>query len=293
VSHHPPISACHAENENFVFWQETRLKTKFNGNSIDIDTNSKTHIYFPKSRDHFVYTNPLTRVNNLIIGRLWMDHFGAMPITNLRTGDTCVLNYEQCGWLSKRRYEVAGNVKDSTGKACLTVSGKWSEDMNVTWLYGQGKHAQDTCITVWRRPEIIPLKYKFTDYTMKLNELTPKYKAILPSTDSRLRPDRLALERCDMSEAAILKSRLEDKQRVDKECRSVKEETWTPTWFKEIPDENGEGNIWVYCGDYWDQRQKKMDLVNGEMTEEKRAELHSLLNNPKITNMVCDFRCTN
>lgn len=21
VSHHPPVSACHAESENFIFWQ--------------------------------------------------------------------------------------------------------------------------------------------------------------------------------------------------------------------------------------------------------------------------------
>ena len=36
VSHHPPISACHAESKNFVFWQFVRFKNKFWGKSFEI-----------------------------------------------------------------------------------------------------------------------------------------------------------------------------------------------------------------------------------------------------------------
>ncbi|XP_041520407.1 oxysterol-binding protein-related protein 7 isoform X3 [Microtus oregoni] len=34
VSHHPPISACHAESENFIFWQDMKWKNKFWGKSL-------------------------------------------------------------------------------------------------------------------------------------------------------------------------------------------------------------------------------------------------------------------
>jgi len=55
VSHHPPISAGQAESEKFVWWQESKVKTKFNGNSVDLDTQGKTHIYFPRTKDHFLF----------------------------------------------------------------------------------------------------------------------------------------------------------------------------------------------------------------------------------------------
>ena len=31
VSHHPPISAFHAESKHWIFWQEYKLDTKFRG----------------------------------------------------------------------------------------------------------------------------------------------------------------------------------------------------------------------------------------------------------------------
>jgi oxysterol-binding protein-related protein 3/6/7 len=34
VSHHPPIMACHAESENYVFYQQSHVKTKFWGKSM-------------------------------------------------------------------------------------------------------------------------------------------------------------------------------------------------------------------------------------------------------------------
>lgn len=36
VSHHPPISAGHAENEHFIYDITSKVKTKFFGNSLDV-----------------------------------------------------------------------------------------------------------------------------------------------------------------------------------------------------------------------------------------------------------------
>lgn len=36
VSHHPPMSAGHAENEHFTYDVTSKLKTKFLGNSVDV-----------------------------------------------------------------------------------------------------------------------------------------------------------------------------------------------------------------------------------------------------------------
>jgi len=36
VSHHPPISTAHAENEHFTYDITSKVKTRFMGNSLDI-----------------------------------------------------------------------------------------------------------------------------------------------------------------------------------------------------------------------------------------------------------------
>ena len=41
---------------------------------------------------------PLTKVNNLIFGRTWVDTPGEMVMTNLTTGDKVVLYFQPCGW---------------------------------------------------------------------------------------------------------------------------------------------------------------------------------------------------
>jgi hypothetical protein len=41
---------------------------------------------------------PLTKVNNLIFGRTWVDSPGEMVMTNLTTGDKVVLYFQPCGW---------------------------------------------------------------------------------------------------------------------------------------------------------------------------------------------------
>jgi len=284
VSHHPPISASHAESPNYVFWQDSRPTTKFLGNYIDLSPGSRTHVYFPKTRDHFVYSVlPTTRVNNLIIGSIWIDHFGTLVINNLKNGESCSLTFEKCGWLGSGRHAVNGYVKDASGNNALSITGKWSDSISVKWLYESGKEPKDTTKVLWKRPSNNSLgKHKFTEFCFKLNEASAQYTKVLPPTDSRLRPDRKGLEVADIGEAAMAKTKLEEKQRSDKRTREQRKETWAPRWFKEIPEENGHGNAWVYCGDYWEQRQKKMDLMATE-EELSQGQLNSGSDDEEVT----------
>jgi hypothetical protein len=98
VSHHPPISATHAISKNWIFYQNSNPKTSFLGNALEIDTQGRTHIYFPNSKDHYYYTNPKTRMQNLIIGKMWVEHHGELKITNLKNGDTCSVTFQKCGF---------------------------------------------------------------------------------------------------------------------------------------------------------------------------------------------------
>uniref|UniRef100_A0A673GY52 Oxysterol-binding protein n=1 Tax=Sinocyclocheilus rhinocerous TaxID=307959 RepID=A0A673GY52_9TELE len=47
VSHHPPITACHAESKNFIFWQDVRWRNKFWGKSMEIVPVGTTHVVLP------------------------------------------------------------------------------------------------------------------------------------------------------------------------------------------------------------------------------------------------------
>ncbi|NXR86866.1 OSBL7 protein, partial [Hypocryptadius cinnamomeus] len=48
VSHPPPISACHAESDNFVFWQDMRWKNKFWGKSLEIVPMGTVNVQLPR-----------------------------------------------------------------------------------------------------------------------------------------------------------------------------------------------------------------------------------------------------
>ena len=44
VSHHPPVSACHAFSKNWTWWQDLRVKTKFWGKSMEFQPDGIVHL---------------------------------------------------------------------------------------------------------------------------------------------------------------------------------------------------------------------------------------------------------
>lgn len=130
VSHHPPISVSHANSENWEFWQETEIKTKFKGNSCDVFPTGKVHCYLKKHRELYTWHSVTTSVNNIIVGTMWVDNFGETECTNLTTKEEAKIKYTQCAWFSnKGRFEVAATINDSAGNPKFTIQGKWNEKM--------------------------------------------------------------------------------------------------------------------------------------------------------------------
>ncbi|CAH1425708.1 unnamed protein product [Lactuca virosa] len=98
VSHHPPISVAHAENEHFVYDITSKVKTKFLGNSVDVYPLRRTRLKLKKDGVILELVPPPTKVNNLIFGRTWIDSPGEMVLTNLTSRDKVVLYFQPCGW---------------------------------------------------------------------------------------------------------------------------------------------------------------------------------------------------
>lgn len=99
--------------------------------------------------------------------------------------------------------------------------------------------------------------YGFTRFAHRLNSFELAPKALLAS-DSRLRPDRVALEAGEMGKAGSAKHELEEQQRAERRTREEKGDAWAPRWFKveEGADNNEEvdTDVWAFTGAYSDRR---------------------------------------
>jgi len=285
VSHHPPISATHAENERWVLYQNSRATTKFLGNAIDINTHARTHIYFPNYKDHFYYTNPLTRVHNIVLGTMSMEHYGELHITNLKSQESCKIFFKKCSFFESVDTRIEGWVKNSEGETVVNFEGLWDEYMNANWLVNTDDSPAGKEESVWRLYEdnFTDDKYLLTKYALLLNELDEETKSVVPPTDSRLRLDRKSLELGNATLATKYKKMMEERQRSDKSRREEEEIEWEPVWFKEIPDEEG-GHIWVYYGDYWEQRDKKLNRIK------ENQDTNDLLNGGRAQGTAADFK---
>ncbi|KAG9474562.1 hypothetical protein GDO78_004710 [Eleutherodactylus coqui] len=114
VSHHPPVSAFHAEglNKDFIFHGSIYPKLKFWGKSVEAEPRGTITLELLKHKDVYTWTNPTCCVHNVIIGKLWIEQYGVVEIINHSTGDKCVLNFKPCGLFGKELHRVEGYIQD-------------------------------------------------------------------------------------------------------------------------------------------------------------------------------------
>ncbi|KAK1272098.1 Oxysterol-binding protein-related protein 3C [Acorus gramineus] len=264
VSHHPPMSAGHAENEHFTYDVTSKLKTKFLGNSVDVYPVGRTKVTLKRDGVVLDLVPPPTKVNNLIFGRTWVDSPGEMILTNLTTNDKVVLYFQPCGWFGAGRYEVDGYVYDAQEEPKILMTGKWNESMSYQPCDSEGEPLSGTELKeVWR---VAPVpendKFQYTHFAHKINSFDTAPKKLLAS-DSRLRPDRYALEKGDLSKAGAEKSSLEERQRAEKRNREAKGDQFTPKWFDLTGEVKttpwGELEIYEYNRKYSEHRA----MING------------------------------
>ncbi|KAL5549903.1 hypothetical protein UlMin_000079 [Ulmus minor] len=279
VSHHPPIGAAHAENEHFIYDLTSKVKTKFLGNSIDIYPMGRTRLTLKKDGSVLELVPPPTKVNNLIFGRTWIDNPGEMVLTNLTTGDKVVLYFQPCGWFGAGRYEVDGYVYNSKDEPKILMTGKWNESMSYQPCDSEGEPLPHTELKEsWRvakRPEND--KFGYTVFAHKINSFDTAPKKLLAS-DSRLRPDRYALEQGDLPKAGSEKSSLEERQRAEKRNREASGHQFTPRWFDQtdeiFPTPWGDLEIYSYNGKYSEHRAAVDSSNSDEVSDVKSTEFN-------------------
>nr|XP_020473433.1 LOW QUALITY PROTEIN: oxysterol-binding protein-related protein 2-like [Monopterus albus] len=290
VSHHPPVSAFHAESlkQEFELHGSMCPKLKFWGKSVEVQPRGTMTLELLKHKEVYTWTYPKSCVHNVILGKLWIEQYGTMEIVNHSTGHKCILNFKPCGMFGKELHNVEGHIQDKSKKNQQVIYGKWTEcmysvDPKVYEVYKktggdseklrqehsyEGQEADDMpevkeSVTVipgsallWRitpRPAHSAQMYNFTSFAITLNELEPDMERILAPTDCRLRPDIRAMENGDIDTANSEKERVEEKQRAARRQRSQNQEEWSTRWFQLGINPHTGAEDWLYTGGYFDR----------------------------------------
>ncbi|KAI1285688.1 Oxysterol-binding protein-related protein 6 [Halotydeus destructor] len=262
VSHHPPVSACHAEAEHFIFWQDMRIKTKFWGKSMEIIPFGNVHLELnvkhksmtgskcTNVKSKYRWNKVTTCVHNIFKGQRWVDQYGEMIIVDETNGLKCSLTFVKASYWSNKKHEVYGSITNTSGQVLEHMFGKWDEAL---WV---GVAPAARC--VWRpgaMPDDNQRYYGFSRFAMELNELTEDLEKVLPITDTRFRPDQRLLEEGRIQDAEATKSRLENLQRDKRRDRELNAIEYQPRWFKRDMKDGEE--IWTFKREYWKVREQK------------------------------------
>ncbi|XP_051871523.1 oxysterol-binding protein-related protein 3-like isoform X2 [Pristis pectinata] len=248
VSHHPPISACHAESKNFAFWQDVRWKNKFWGKSMEIVPVGTIHVTLPKYGDHYEWNKVTSCIHNILSGQRWIEHYGEILIKNTASSICqCKLTFMKAKYWNSNVNEVEGIVMNQNGKIMNRLFGKWHEGI----FYGTLPSA--TCI--WRpnpMPKDFEQYYGLTKFSLGLNELEPDERPYLPQTDTRFRPDQRYLEEGNIEAAESQKQRIEQMQRERRRVLEENNMTHQPRFFRQ--SQEGGKEMWVSTNTYWELR---------------------------------------
>ncbi|KHN44383.1 Oxysterol-binding protein-related protein 1D [Glycine soja] len=252
VSHHPMIVACHCEGRGWKFWADSNLKGKFWGRSIQLDPVGVLTLQF-EDGETFQWSKVTTSIYNIILGKIYCDHYGTMHIKG--SGNySCKLKFKEQSIIDRNPHQVHGFVQDNrTGEKVAMLIGKWDEAMY--YVLGdpttkpKGYDPMTEAALLWERDNHLPkTRYNLSPFAISLNEILPGLSEKLPPTDSRLRPDQRHLENGEYELANAEKLRLEQLQR---QARKMQERGWQPRWFKKEED-----GCYRYIGGYWETREK-------------------------------------
>ncbi|XP_059142601.1 oxysterol-binding protein 1-like isoform X2 [Physella acuta] len=274
VSHHPPMLAMHIDGREWSTWQEFTMTTKFRGRYLQIVPMGIAHLVFHKTGHHYTWRKVTTTVNNIIVGKLWVDNHGEMDITNHTNGDKCHLKYSAYSYFSRENpRKVTGVVTDIQGEAKWVLTGTWDQKMEAAQIVhaeesNKGKPVFETGPhkTMWKVRNPAPGSekvYFFSPLAIEMNEME---EGVAP-TDSRHRPDQRLMEEGQWDEANRVKVKLEEKQREVRKQREAEAEAmraegkdvphYQATWFKKERDVTTGAMIHIFNKKYWECKERQ------------------------------------
>lgn len=215
VSHHPPIVAIHCEGKNWKCWQEFTMATKFRGKYLQLIPSGLAFVEFEETGNLYCWRKVTTTVHNIIVGKLWVDHYGDMDIIgrNASEGINCHLKFAQYSYFSKEQQRrVKGVVMDREKQVRWVLNGTWDNKIEVAPVISTSGTASSPVYTtgnystIWIRELPPPDSDKYYSFTILACQLNEPEDGVAP-TDSRLRPDQRLMENGEWNESNAEKMR--------------------------------------------------------------------------------------
>ena len=231
VSHRPVRMACQAESQLWTYTHSLAPTQKFWGKSAELITDGKARVVLHTTGDCYNWTVATCFLRNIIAGEKYVEPVGTMTVFDETNGQRATVTFKAKGMFSGRSEEVLVECFGKDGQELpLGLTGKWPSALCLT---DQGVETK----SIWHGGTLVdnPEKhYGFTTFAASLNEITTIEEGKLPATDSRLRPDQLAVERGDLDRAEVIKAKLEEAQRERRRDLEAQGGSWEPRWFEKV-----------------------------------------------------------
>jgi oxysterol-binding protein 1 len=99
------IVACHCEGRGWNFWGDSNLKGKFWGRSIQLDPVGILTLQF-EDGETFQWSKVTTSIYNIIIGKIYCDHYGTMRIKG--SGQySCKLKFKEQSIIDRNPHQAS------------------------------------------------------------------------------------------------------------------------------------------------------------------------------------------
>ena len=252
VVHHPTILAAIAEGRGWKWNTAGELKSKFWGRSVEVIPVGTLTLEFHDG-EVVTYNKVTTLVNNIIIGKMKIEHSGPMRFES-NMGVKAKIKFKETGILDRAPHLLKGYIQDKEGQKVATLRGQWSSELVVEYQGGE------ECLWKHEKGEGAPGSRNLPKFTVSLNELFEDEKDTICPTDTRLRPDQHFLEIGLYSRANDEKLRVEQKQRAARKA-AEQGEGYKPKWFTLAPGSNPKkwkfDSSFIYTNEYWQARETR------------------------------------
>lgn len=123
------MSAFCVESPQYTFHGSIHPKLKFWGKSIEVTPKGTVTLTFHEHGETYTWSNIICCVHNIIVGKLWIEHYGTMEIVNHKTGHKAVLHFKPSGWFGKDLHKIEGYIYNNSKKKVRAFYGKWIDSL--------------------------------------------------------------------------------------------------------------------------------------------------------------------
>jgi hypothetical protein len=160
----------HIFGNGYDIWSNSHIKTKFWGKSLEFTPLGLMHMTTKKYDDYFIAQRPQTSLNNIIMGTMYIDHYGDASVKNTKTGEKSDIKFQRRGWGNKGAQEIKGHIYNSDGEKVYQIWGKWTEGLYMRKV----TEPDSEPIVLFKKaspPEDHQNQYYFSKLSIQLNDL--------------------------------------------------------------------------------------------------------------------------